>query len=254
MSLVDELLKTDCVKFGEFKLKSGEISKYYFDIKGLISYPDIMASIGDKIYNDFIKNYPCDLLCGVPMGGLPLCSYISVSKKIPMIMVRDSVKDYGTNKQIEGKYHKKNKCIIIEDVINLRDSILKYEAIKPDGTPDLSWTLNVNDQAGFGMRRYTFEGDSAELAAMWKCCISRQIDLNRSKNTDSDTPKTSNPELDSVSYSNFTIFNKYQIEDGSRPDTSILGGTSLHGHGGDLHLSSGYGTEPGNLQIGRAHV
>ena len=87
--------------------------------------------------------------------------------------------------------------IIIEDVINLRDSILKYEAIKPDGTPDLSWTLNVHDQAGFGMRRYTFEGDSAELAAMWKCCLSRQIDLNRSK-TDGDSSKP-NQELDSVS-------------------------------------------------------
>ena len=89
--------------------------------------------------------------------------------------------------------------VIIEDVINLRDSILKYEAIKPDGTPDLSWTLNVHDQAGFGIRRYTFEGDSAELAAMWKCCLSRQIDLNRSK-TDGDSAKP-NQELDSVSYS-----------------------------------------------------
>ena len=87
--------------------------------------------------------------------------------------------------------------IIIEDVINLRDSILKYEAIKPDGTPDLSWTLNVHDQAGFGIRRYTFEGDSAELAAMWKCCLSRQIDLNRSK-PDGDSSKA-NQELESVS-------------------------------------------------------
>ena len=93
--------------------------------------------------------------------------------------------------------------IIIEDVINLRDSILKYEAIKPDGTPDLSWTLNVHDQAGFGIRRYTFEGDSAELAAMWKCCLSRQIDLNRSKTGDGDSSKQTNQELESVSYSCF---------------------------------------------------
>ena len=57
------------------------------------------------------------------MGGLPLCSYLSVSKKIPMIMIRDSVKDYGTNKQIEGTYHKKNKCIIIEDVITTGGSV-----------------------------------------------------------------------------------------------------------------------------------
>ena len=98
--------------------------------------------------------------------------------------------------QIEQQY------VIIEDIIYLRDSVLKYEAIKPDGTPDLSWTLNVHDQPGFGMRRYTFEGDSAELAAMWKCCLSRQIDLNRSKTADS-TPKQSNQpaDIESVSFS-----------------------------------------------------
>ena len=149
MSLVDELLKTDCVKFGEFKLKSGEISKYYFDMKGLISYPDIMASIGDKIYNDFIKKYPCDLLCGVPMGGLPLCSYISVSKKIPMIMVRDSVKDYGTNKQIEGKYHKKNKCIIIEDVITTGGSVNKIVEFLQDKVDILGVVVVLDRQEGF---------------------------------------------------------------------------------------------------------
>ena len=35
--MLDELFKTDCIKYGKFTLKSGEISKYYFDMKGLIS-------------------------------------------------------------------------------------------------------------------------------------------------------------------------------------------------------------------------
>ena len=56
MFILDELLKTDCVKFGKFQLKSGEISKYYFDMKGLILHPELLASIGDKIYKEFIEN------------------------------------------------------------------------------------------------------------------------------------------------------------------------------------------------------
>lgn len=67
--------------------------------------------------------------------------------------------------------------LIIEEVIQLRDCTLTYEAMTPDGTPDMTWLLQVNDQAEFGARRYMFEADTAELSAMWKCCLSRQIDL-----------------------------------------------------------------------------
>ena len=149
MFILDELLKTDCVKFGKFQLKSGEISKYYFDMKGLIAHPELLASIGDKIYEEFIENFQCDLLCGVPMGGLPVCSYISMSKNIPMIMVRDTVKEYGTNKQIEGTYQKKNKCIIIEDVITTGGSVNKIIDLLKDKVDILGVVVILDRQEGF---------------------------------------------------------------------------------------------------------
>ena len=73
--------------------------------------------------------------------------------------------------------------VVIEEVVQLRDCSLSYEAIRPDGTPDLTWMVNVADQKDFGPRRYTFEADTAELAAMWKCCLSRQIDLTKQNKT-----------------------------------------------------------------------
>ena len=54
LRMIESLLATDCIKQGKFILKSGEISKYYFDMKGLISYPKLMKEVGDKIYNLFI--------------------------------------------------------------------------------------------------------------------------------------------------------------------------------------------------------
>ena len=128
-AMIEDLLKTGCVKFGKFTLKSGEISKYYFDMKSIMSYPKLMKTIGDAMYN-LIKD-DCDLLCGVPIGAIPICSYISTNYNIPMVIVRDSVKDYGTKKQIEGNYNEKNNCIIIEDVITTGNSVNKViEAIK----------------------------------------------------------------------------------------------------------------------------
>ena len=66
--MLDELFKTECIKYGKFTLKSGEISKYYFDMKGLISYPKLMKNIGDTMYKLMNELHTeCDLLCGVPI-------------------------------------------------------------------------------------------------------------------------------------------------------------------------------------------
>tara|TARA_Y100000813_G_C24121050_1_gene332690 strand:+ start:14 stop:1123 length:1110 start_codon:yes stop_codon:yes gene_type:complete len=128
--MISNLLKTDCIRTGKFTLKNGEISKYYFDMKLLVSYPELLKSICNEIYN--LIDERCDLLCGVPIGGLPVCSYISINYNIPMIMVRDEVKSYGTQKQIEGNYDKKNKCIIIEDVVTSGGSVQKVIDILED--------------------------------------------------------------------------------------------------------------------------
>ena len=78
--LINELIQYNCVKVGEFKLRNGETSKYYFDMKNLISHPLLLKKIGDILYNEFIKN-KCDLICGIPIGSIPLCSYISTTYK-----------------------------------------------------------------------------------------------------------------------------------------------------------------------------
>tara|TARA_E500000331_G_C17234007_1_gene703937 strand:- start:686 stop:1792 length:1107 start_codon:yes stop_codon:yes gene_type:complete len=145
--IIDELIETGCIKYGNFKLKSGEISKYYFDMKGVISYPKLMKEIGNKMYDLIGKD--CDLLCGVPMGGLPICSYISTEYNIPMIMVRDVVKDYGTSKKIEGKYDKKNKCVIIEDVITTGGSVNKVIELLKDKVEIVGVIVMLDRQEGY---------------------------------------------------------------------------------------------------------
>ena len=128
--MINDLLKTECIKSGSFLLKSGELSKYYFDMKMLVSYPKLLKKIGDEMYK--LIDSECTILCGVPLGGLPICSYISSKYDIPMIMVRDEVKSYGTNKQIEGLYNKNDKCVIIEDVITSGGSVNKIIDILKD--------------------------------------------------------------------------------------------------------------------------
>ena len=112
--LIKELIDNNCIKFGNYTLKNGEISKYYFDMKNIISNPELLTKIGDELYkllNDF------DIICGIPYGALPIATYISVKYKKPLIYIRDKKKTYGTEKLIEGTYSKNDRCVIIDDVI-----------------------------------------------------------------------------------------------------------------------------------------
>lgn len=57
-------------KFGEFTLKSGELSPVYFDLRVIVSYPEVMDQLTDLMLA-FIqdKGIQCDQLCGVPYTG-----------------------------------------------------------------------------------------------------------------------------------------------------------------------------------------
>lgn len=126
--MIQELIDANCIKIGKFNLKNGDISKYYFDIKNIISYPTLLAKIGDMIYE---KARDFDIVCGIPYGGLPIATYISTTYNKPLIFMRDKVKEYGTKKLIEGEYKSTDRCLLIDDVIttgkSLQDSIDKLE-------------------------------------------------------------------------------------------------------------------------------
>ena len=118
--IISNLIKSNCIKTGIYTLKSKELSKYYFNIKNLISYPKVLKEIGDAIYqqlDDF------DIICAIPHGSMPLVSYISTTYNKKMIFIRDSVKTYGTKNQIEGEYNKNDKCVILDDVITSGNSL-----------------------------------------------------------------------------------------------------------------------------------
>jgi len=120
--LVEKLIQANCIKIGDFTLKNGSKSKYYFDMKNLISSPLLLAEIGDLIFKmlgDF------DIITGIPYGGLPIATYISTKYNKPMIILRGSTKKYGTGKLIEGEYKKTDRCVLIDDVITSGGSLIE---------------------------------------------------------------------------------------------------------------------------------
>lgn len=126
MNLITELLNAGIINKGKFKLKSGEITNIYIDLRKVISYPNIHKEICNKLYNKIdssLKSSKDTKICGTPYGAISYTSYISINNNIPMIFLRKERKKHGTKKLIEGEFKVGDKVILIEDVLTTGDSV-----------------------------------------------------------------------------------------------------------------------------------
>jgi uridine monophosphate synthetase len=121
--LIAELQAIGAIKHGSFTLKSGVISPIYIDLRGLISYPKLLQSVANLMWQQ-VKHLKIDLLCGVPYTALPFATALSLELNKPMVMVRKEAKDYGTKQRVEGHFEAGQSCLVLEDVVTSGMSIM----------------------------------------------------------------------------------------------------------------------------------
>lgn len=126
--LILELYKIGVIKFGSFTLKSGIISPYYFNLRSVCSYPEVLKKVA-KAFSELLSKIEFDTIAGIPYAGIPLATAISLEINKKMIFTRKEAKNYGVGKMIIGDYKKGEKAVIIDDVIS--DGASKIEAIVP---------------------------------------------------------------------------------------------------------------------------
>ncbi|MGN6368359.1 MAG: orotate phosphoribosyltransferase [Phycisphaerae bacterium] len=111
---------------GDFTLRSGKKSKFYFDKYLFETQPDILEAMGREI----AKRLPAGTtrIAGPELGAVALAASASLASRLPFFIVRNAKKDYGTSKTIEGKLEKGDHVVLVEDIVTTGGQVI--EAIK----------------------------------------------------------------------------------------------------------------------------
>jgi len=136
------------VRFGQFKLHSGRLSPIYLDLRLLTSYPAILRQVATA-YAAILHQFDFDLLAAMPLAGLPIGTAVSLEMNEPLIYPRQSLKGYGTGKQIEGVWQGGQKVVAIDDLITSGDSLLRgIDLLKEAGLQVSDAVVLVDRQQG----------------------------------------------------------------------------------------------------------
>ena len=110
-----EKMKQIALLHGEFTLRSGKKSNWYFDKYRFEGIPSIMRSVAHQMAR--LIPAGTDRLAGIELGGVPMCTALSLETDIPCMFVRKQAKEHGTMAQVEGVYEPEDSVLIVEDVV-----------------------------------------------------------------------------------------------------------------------------------------
>ncbi len=123
------LLKNEGILiYGDFTLRSGETSKYYCDVKKALGAPKILT----LIVKELCKIVPGEVTCiaGSGYGGITLSSLVAHTLGLPLVLMRDKMKDHGTKQLIDAYVPTKNDVVCIIDDVYTTGSSIKDTKVK----------------------------------------------------------------------------------------------------------------------------
>jgi orotate phosphoribosyltransferase len=125
---IEFALNIGVLRFGEFTLKSGRKSPYFFNA-GLFNSGSSLAQLGRYYAQTIVDSrIPFDVLYGPAYKGIPLAAATAIAladhhgKDIPYAFNRKEAKDHGEGGVIVGA-QLQGKVLIIDDVISAGTSV-----------------------------------------------------------------------------------------------------------------------------------
>ena len=100
---------------GDFVLRSGRRSRYYFDKYLFETQPSILRRAGREL----ARLVPADTqrLAAPELGAVLLGGAVSLELGLPLVLVRKEAKEYGTGRALEGVLEAGDRVTVIEVVL-----------------------------------------------------------------------------------------------------------------------------------------
>ena len=127
-------IERDVLRFGEFTLKSGRLSPYYFNF-GLFNTGSALARLGQYFAQALVESgIKCDVILGPAYKGIPLATSMAVALSeshgidMPYAFNRKEVKAHGEGGSLVGAALK-GRVVIVDDVITAGTAIREVMTI-----------------------------------------------------------------------------------------------------------------------------
>jgi orotate phosphoribosyltransferase len=152
LTFIDLALKRAALRFGEFTLKSGRISPYFFNA-GLFSDGEALATLG-HCYAAAIEaaGIAFDMLFGPAYKGIPLATAAAVAyarehgRSLPCAFNRKEAKDHGEGGRILGAALA-GRVLLVDDVITAGTAVREsLELIRAAGAQPVGVALALDRQ------------------------------------------------------------------------------------------------------------
>jgi orotate phosphoribosyltransferase len=128
---------------GDFVLRSGKRSTYYLDKYLFETDPVILAELGRRLAE---HARDADQIAGAELGGVPLAAATAMACGKSYVIVRNTKKDYGTGKLLEGKLSPAARVLLVEDVATTGGQVLEAAQVLTEAGATVARIVCVIDR------------------------------------------------------------------------------------------------------------
>ncbi len=150
-SLIEFALEREVLRFGEFTLKSGRVSPYFFNT-GLFNTGEALRRLGSAYAQRAVEaGLEFDMMYGPAYKGIPLVSAVSMALAgehgidCPWAFNRKEAKDHGEGGMIVGA-PLAGRVLVVDDVISAGTSVAESVALIESAGAELAGVLVALDR------------------------------------------------------------------------------------------------------------
>jgi orotate phosphoribosyltransferase len=150
------LLYEKSFKFGDFVLRSGRRSDFYFDGKQ-VTLDGRGLYLVSRLILQRVRDLPeVTAVGGMTLGADPICSGVAAlsgmedARPLQAFIVRKEVKDHGTGRPVEGPtLQAGQRVVLVEDTITTGGALLQaYDAVVATGAVPVEGIVIVDREEG----------------------------------------------------------------------------------------------------------